>query len=448
MLLDADACYRAVKTRDARFDGRFFTGVKSTGVYCRPICPALTPKRENCTFFACAAAAQEAGYRPCLRCRPEISPGLPAWNGTSTTISRALRLISEGVMDQGSVEDLAARLGIGDRHLRRLFDEHLGASPIAVANTRRFLFAKKLLTDTALPVADIAYAAGFSSVRRFNDVMRAAYKRTPRELRGKSGQARGSAITLTLPYRPPYNWAAVMRFLGPRAIPGVEEVTPEVYRRKLTGGHVEVQPVRGANHLVARLELSSVRDLGAIAERLRRYFDTDAPITDIEEHLARDPRLAPAVKANSGLRVPGAWDPFELTVRAILGQQVTVKGATTLAGRITSKFGCFPAPKLLAASDLAEIGLTRFRAQTLKGVAEAFAATPNLSVEDLRGLAGIGDWTAQYIAMRAFNEPDAFPATDLGLMRAAGKDVAKLAEAWRPWRAYAAMHLWMEHSND
>jgi len=351
-------------------------------------------------------------------------------------------------MDQGSVEDLAARLGIGDRHLRRLFDEHLGASPAAVANTRRFLFAKKLLTETALPVGDIAYAAGFSSVRRFNDVMRAAYKRTPRELRGKAGQARGSTITLTLPYRPPYNWPAVMRFLAPRGIPGVEDITPEVYRRKWNGGQVEVQPVRGANHLIARLELASVRDLGPIAECLRRFFDTDAPIDDIEEHLARDPRLAQTVKTNSGLRVPGAWDPFELVVRAILGQQVTVKGATTLAGRITSKFGCFPAPKVLAGADLTTIGLPGARAQTLRTVAGAFATTPNQTVEALRGLPGIGDWTAQYIAMRAFNEPDAFPASDLGLIRAAGKDVAKRAEAWRPWRAYAAMHLWMEHSND
>lgn len=233
MRIDADACYRAVKTRDARFDGHFFTGVTTTGVYCRPICPAPTPQRKNCRFFACAAAAQEAGFRPCLRCRPEISPGLPAFNGTSSTVSRALRLIAEGALAEGSIESLALRLGIGERHLRRLFDEYLGASPIAVESTRRFLLAKRLLTETTLPVTDISYAAGFSSVRRFNDVMKAAYGRTPRELRRKSGNARGSAINLTLPFRPPYNWTLSMRFLAPRAIPGVEQVTPEFYRRTL-----------------------------------------------------------------------------------------------------------------------------------------------------------------------------------------------------------------------
>jgi AraC family transcriptional regulator of adaptative response / DNA-3-methyladenine glycosylase II len=318
MRIDTDACYRAVKTRDARFDGRFFTGVITTGIYCRPICPAPTPRRKNCRFFACAAAAQEAGFRPCLRCRPEIAPGFPAFNGTSATLSRALRLIAEGALDEASVERLALRLGIGERHLRRLFDEQLGASPVVVAGTRRFLLAKKLLTETALPVTDICYAAGFSSVRRFNDVMRAAYGRTPRELRGKFAVARGRAIRLTLPFRPPYNWAALMRFLALRAIPGVELVTPESYRRTFALGQVEVKPEPKNNHLVAYLELSNIRELGGIVERLRRLFDTDAPILDIEAHLSTDPRLANSVKSQAGLRVPGAWDPFELAIRAIL----------------------------------------------------------------------------------------------------------------------------------
>jgi AraC family transcriptional regulator of adaptative response / DNA-3-methyladenine glycosylase II len=445
MHLDADACYRAVKTRDARFDGRFFTGVVTTGVYCRPICPAITPRRKNCRFFACAAAAQEAGFRPCLRCRPEVSPGLPAYNGTSATISRALRLISDGALDSGSIDTLAAQLGIGERHLRRLFDEHLGASPIAVASTRRFLLAKRLLTETAMPVTDICYAAGFSSVRRFNDVMHAAYGRAPRELRGRSSAATGSAIHLALHFRPPYNWTALMRFLAPRAIPGVEQITPECYSRTFATGRVEVRPVRGANHLDAKLELSSVREIGSIAERLRRLFDTDAPIADIDGHLSADSRLASAIQTNPGVRVPGAWDAFELSVRAILGQQVTVKGATTLAGRIVTKFGGFPAPQAMAADDLEGIGLPRARAQSLRAVAEVFANGSVHSADDLRGLPGVGDWTAQYIAMRAFNEPDAFPSTDLGLVRALGKDVAAHAEAWRPWRAYAAMRIWMEH---
>lgn len=455
MNMDADACYRAVKTRDARFDGRFFTGVTSTGIFCRPICPAPTPRRANCTFFACAAAAQEAGFRPCLRCRPEIAPGLPAWNGTSTTISRALRLISDGALDEGSVEQLAERLGMGGRHLRRLFDEHLGASPISVAVSRRFLFAKKLLAETALPIADIAFAAGFSSIRRFNDAMQSAYGRTPRDLRGKAQQPSGS-IALTLPFRPPYHWPALIAFLGPRAIPGVEDITAERYRRWLPGGSVEVRPTPGQPHLLATFELTDIRDLAHAAARLHRLFDTNAPIRDIEQHLSKSPRLRDTVARHSGLRVPGAWDAFELAVRAVLGQQVTVKGATTLAGRLVERFGTktargylFPSPRALAAADPASIGLPRKRAEALRAVAQAFASAHALeSVEELRQLPGIGEWTAQYIAMRAFSEPDAFPATDLGLIHAAGADVALQAEQWRPWRAYAAMHLWMENSND
>lgn len=445
MRIDAGACYRAVKTRDARFDGRFFTAVRTTGIYCRPVCPAPAPKREHCTFFACAAAAQQAGFRPCLRCRPETAPGLPAWNGTSATISRALRLIEEGALDESSIEALAARLGVGERHLRRLFDEHLGASPVAIASTRRFLFAKKLLTETSLPITDIAFAAGFSSVRRFNDVMKSAYARTPRELRGKAA-ASSRAIVLTLPFRPPYNWPALVRFLAPRAIPGVEQITAESYERRFEGGRVEVRPAPGVNHLIAHLELSSVRDLANIVERLRRLFDINASIGGIESHLAQDDRLAPAVRANAGLRVFGAWDPFELSVRAILGQQVTVKGATTLAGRIVEKFGGFPNAAELPRADLTGIGLPQARANTIRAVAEAFAANGVSSAADLHGIRGIGEWTVEYIAMRAFNEPDAFPATDLGLIRAAGRDVRARADAWRPWRAYAAMHLWMENT--
>ena len=455
MIMDADACYRAVKTRDTRFDGRFFTGVTSTGIFCRPICPAPTPRRSNCTFFACAAAAQEAGFRPCLRCRPEIAPGLPAWNGTSTTISRALRLISDGGLDEGSVEQLAERLGMGGRHLRRLFDEHLGASPISVAVSRRFLFAKKLLAETALPIADIAFAAGFSSIRRFNDAMQSAYGRTPRDLRGKTQQPSGS-IALTLPFRPPYNWPALIAFLRPRAIPRIEQITADCYRRTLPGGSVEVRLAPGRPHLLATFHLTDIRDLSHAAARLHRLFDTDAPIRDIEQHLSQSARLRDTVARHSGLRVPGAWDSFELAVRAVLGQQVTVKGATTLAGRLVEQFGAktthgylFPAPRALAAGDPQAIGLTRKRADTLRAVAQAFAsARAPENVEQLRQIPGVGDWTAQYIAMRAFSEPDAFPATDLGLIHAAGADVARLAREWQPWRAYAAMHLWMENKND
>ena len=454
MRMDADVCYSALKTRDVRFDGRFFTGVRTTHVYCRPICPAPTPKRENCRFFACAAAAQEAGFRPCLRCRPEVAPGTPAWNGSSAIVSRALRLIADGALDDAPVEALAERLGIGERQLRRLFAEHLVASPLAVASTQRVLFSKRLLTETSLPIIDIAYAAGFSSVRRFNTVMRAVYGRSPRELRGRK-PASGVTLALILPFSPPYGWTSMMRFLAPRAIPGVEQVTPERYSRtiRVDGGfgRIEVTQEPDANHLIARIESDRVRLLARIAARLRRMFDTAAPISDIESQLSTDPRLRPLIAAQTGLRVPGAWDDFELAVRAILGQQVTVKGATTLAGRIADRFGettpygrVFPAAETLARADLAAIGLPRARAASIRAVAEAFASpTPPETVAELRKLPGIGDWTAQYVAMRAFNEPDAFPAGDLGLAHAAGRDVAKQAEAWRPWRAYAAMHLWM-----
>jgi len=452
MELDNEACYRALRTRDIRFDGRFFTGVKSTGIYCRPVCPAPTPQQKHCVFFPCAAAAQEAGFRPCLRCRPEVSPDTPAWNGTTATVARAMRLISEGALDDNAVDELAARVGVGERHLRRLFTEHLGASPNAVAGTRRVLFAKKLLLETALPITDIAFAAGFSSVRRFNHVMRDTYQRSPRELRGRSAPAAGS-LTLTLPFRPPYDWASLTRFLALRAIPGVETVTPEKYVRTIriddVAGRVEVSPVARANHLAARIELQNLRPLARVSDRLRRLFDTGAPVEEIESHLRRDPLLAPLIKARPGLRVPGAWDPFELSIRAILGQQVTVKGASTLAGRLVEKYGeesaygrLFPRPGVLARAELTD--MPRTRANSIRATAEAFAsATPPQSIEDLRKLPGVGDWTAQYIAMRAFNEPDAFPSCDLGLVKAAGRDVAAKAEAWRPWRAYAAMHLWM-----
>jgi AraC family transcriptional regulator of adaptative response / DNA-3-methyladenine glycosylase II len=455
MELDSNACYQAVRTRDARFDGRFFTGVTSTGVYCRPVCPARTPKPSNCRFFRCAAAAQEAGFRSCLRCRPEVAPGLPAGQGTSATVSRALRMIAEGALDQRPVEEFAAALGVGARHLRRLFEEHLGASPVAIAGTRRCLFARKLLAETDLPVTDIAFAAGFCSVRRFNTAMRSACGRAPRELRTGRAAERGGGIAVTLPFHAPFHWRALTAFLAPRAIPGVEQVSAEAYRRAIRGGFVEVRPARSANHLVARFQLANVRDLGRLVARLHQVFDTDAPIAEIERHLEQSPRLAPAVQRQRGLRVPGAWDAFELTARAVLGQQVTVKGATTLAGRLVERYGektahgfLFPEPAALAGADLTLVGLPRARADALRGVAEAFASSaPPDSAAELRRLRGIGEWTAQYAAMRAFRDPDAFPATDLGLMRAAGADVAAQAEQWRPWRAYAAMHLWMEKTS-
>jgi AraC family transcriptional regulator, regulatory protein of adaptative response / DNA-3-methyladenine glycosylase II len=484
MDLDRTACYRAVQARDPRFDGRFYTAVVTTGVYCRPICPARTPKFEHCIFFPSAAAAHAAGFRPCLRCRPEIAPGLAGWRGTANTALRALGLIAEGALDEDGVEGLAARLGVGGRHLRRLFDKHLGASPLAVAQTQRLLFAKRLISETPMPMAEVALAAGFGSVRRFNAVIKSTYGRAPRDLRRLSCRRDdvGSGITLRLPFSPPYDWPAMVAFLAPRAIPGVESVDRGCYRRTVAldgaRGTAEVRPAPGQNQLLATIRVSRVTALGAVVGRLRRLFDLDADIEAIGRHLSRDPLLAPAVAARPGLRVPGAWDSFELAVRAILGQQVSVAAATTLAGRLAAAYGeslgadgagaatkelglVFPRPEALAGADLTSIGLPRTRAAAISALAAAVVTDGGLfrsfgSLEamtaKLERLPGIGPWTAQYIAMRALREPDAFPAQDLGVLRAMtiGSErptrlrVLQAAEAWRPWRAYAAMHLWLK----
>ncbi len=486
MELDPHTCYRALRTRDARFDGRFFTAVRSTGIYCRPICPALTPKRENCTFLPSAAAAQEQGYRPCLRCRPESSPGTPTWLGTSAAVSRGVRLIAAGALDLGNVEDLAARLGMGPRHLRRLFFQHLGASPIAVAQTQRIHFAKKLIDETRLPMAEIALAAGFSSVRRFNDAIRSSYRRAPRELRRPApGANHGPGLALQLAYRPPLGWARLAGYLGGRATPGVESVRGRAYRRTVRVGQdqgwIEVRPLAGQHALLAKLHLSGSAELVAAAERVRRIFDLGAEPREIGACLGRDRRIGPLWKRIHGVRVPGAWDGFELAVRAVLGQQVTVKGATTLAGRLAAAHGAplpaaagcpaelrwlFPQPEVLARADLGRIGLPRARAQTIAHLARAVAAgelslEPSApyeeTIERLRALPGIGDWTAQYIAMRALRHPDAFPSGDLGLRQALANgsgqrpsavELEEIADAWRPWRAYAAMCLWLGGRKD
>jgi AraC family transcriptional regulator of adaptative response / DNA-3-methyladenine glycosylase II len=484
--LDRDACYRALQARDARFDGRFFTCVTSTGIYCRPICPARTPKLANCIFMPSAAAAHAAGFRSCLRCRPEIAPGLAGWRGTASTVSRALALIAEGGLDgEGTVEQLAERLGVGARHLRRLFDEHLGTAPVAVAQAHRILFAKQLIGETMLPMAEIALAAGFGSIRRFNSVMRRTYGRPPSGLRRAKARAAApetAAITLRLPFTPPYNWPAMMAFLKPRAIPGVELVEPERYSRTfaIEGalGTIEVVPVAGASCLRATIRAPAVTALATVVGRLRRLFDLDADTTVIESHLARAPRLAPAIAARPGLRVPGAWDHFELAIRAMLGQQVSVAAATTLAGRLAATYGeaipasaggragldrLFPRPQALATADLAAIGMPGARARAIAALAAAMVADNDLlrpfdtleaTIARLRRLPGIGSWTAQYIAMRALREPDAFPASDLGLLRAMATAEGRpspaallaTAEAWRPWRAYAALHLWMSEA--
>jgi AraC family transcriptional regulator of adaptative response / DNA-3-methyladenine glycosylase II len=489
--LDPDVCYRAVQTKDSRFDGQFFMAVSTTGIYCRPICPATTPKRENCTFFPSAAAAQHAGFRPCLRCRPELSPQLLAYVGTASTVAQALRLIGDGALDEGKVEDIATRLGVGDRHLRQLFATHLGTSPLAVAQTRRLLFAKQLIDETALSMTDIAMAAGFTSIRRFNDVIRKTYGRSPSDLRRQTVQPLATnltpAISLKLPFSQPYNWEAFVRFLVPRATPGLESVCSDHYQRTivLDGRHgvINVQPIAGQSYLLAHIYFPNVTGLAQIVERLRRMFDLNANINEIASHLETDPVLAPIVAQQAGLRIPGAWDTFELAVRAILGQQISVAAATRLAGRLVETYGAplsiglnedaalsdrtwidpalqyvFPLPDILAAADLTALGIPKQRAAAIANLAAAVAQTPTLlthhsleaSVEALCQLPGIGEWTAQYIAMRALREPDAFPATDLGLRRAMDKlghpmtnaELLERSQIWRPWQAYAAMHLW------
>ncbi|HEX7837910.1 MAG TPA: AlkA N-terminal domain-containing protein, partial [Kofleriaceae bacterium] len=332
--LDPEVCYRAFATRDARFDGRLFVGVTSTGIYCRPICPARSPRLENCRFFTSAAAAQEAGFRPCLRCRPETAPELATWRGTSNTVHRGLALIAAGALDgDGSVEDLAARLGIGERQLRRLFEHHLGASPLAVAQTRRVLFAKQLIHDTRLPMSEIAAAAGFGSVRRFNETFQQLFRRSPSALRRRAqaalpeGSVAKAGVTVRLRYRPPYDWPAMLAFFGARAIDGVERVDGDRYVRSVAeggaAGTVEIAHVPERDSLAVTIRLPCVRALPAIIARVRRVFDLGADVARITAHLAKDRMLAPLVARRPGLRVPGGWDGFELAVRAILGQQVT-----------------------------------------------------------------------------------------------------------------------------
>jgi AraC family transcriptional regulator, regulatory protein of adaptative response / DNA-3-methyladenine glycosylase II len=474
MALDARVCDRARLARDSRFDGRFFIGVLSTGIYCRPICPSPTSKRENVRFFDSAAAAVEAGFRPCLRCRPETAPGTPAWYGTSTTVARALRLIAEGALDESGIEELSGRLGVSSRHLHRLFLAHLGASPGAVAQTRRLHFAKQLISDTNLPMFRVSQASGFRSVRRFNDSIRRLYGRTPselRRLRPVSLRSRPDEYVFRLHYRPPYDWESLLAFLGSRAIPGVEEVVSGAYRRSfaLQGRHgiLEVRHEKSVQALEARIRFSEPVSLLPIVTRLRAMFDLAADTSAIAQHFRRDLLLGRLVSKYPGLRVPGAWDGFELAVRAILGQQVSVAAASTLAGQLAQKLGepisisdtggltvVFPGAQVLANTGLE--GLLRVRARAVRSLAQAvvsgrvtLSGTEEATLASLARIRGIGEWTAQYIAMRALRQPDAFPSGDLALLRTAGQDgpltavaLRKRAEQWRPWRAYAAVYLW------
>ena len=455
---------------------RFFA-VETTGIYCRPGCPG-TPRQDHVREFAYAAAAEAHGFRPCLRCRPDTLPGPAPWVGPSELVCRALRLIADGELDDGTEPDLAARLGVSDRHLRRLFETHVGATPDTVARSRRAHFARRLLVETDLPVADVGFAAGFGSVRQFNRAVRDVFRTTPTDLRRRRRRGdrlpAAAGLELRLPYRPPLDWDGAVGFLAARAIPGVEQVDGGAYRRTIAAddgaGVLELRP-GDASHAVLRLHGVAVDGLIHVVDQARHILDLDADPAPIRRRLRRDPLLRPLVDRRPGLRVPGAWDPFEVGVRAILGQQVSVRGAGTLAGRLVERLGpradveaapgltrLFPSPDVVARAQLRAIGLPAVRAETVRGFARAVAggelvldASAGLerTVAALRAIPGIGPWTAHYVAMRACGERDAFPDGDLGLRRAAGNgaplaaaELAGRAEGWRPWRAYAAMQLW------
>jgi AraC family transcriptional regulator of adaptative response / DNA-3-methyladenine glycosylase II len=501
--LDRDALDRARLSRDPRFDGKFFIAVTSTGIYCRPVCPSPTSKSSNVRYYPTAAAAAEAGFRPCLRCRPEAAPGTPAWLGTSAVVRRALRLIDDGLLDEGSVDALAASVGIGSRHLHRLFVQHVGASPVAVAQTRRLHFAKRLLDETKLPITQIALASGFASLRRFNASFQRTYGRAPRELRRERrngcGTENGDKVVLRLAYRPPYDWIQVRDFLAARAVPGVERVDERGYARTvvprpaigasaatrgsrasgadsvtLSGGSddhaiVSVRALDDEDALELRVCGAAPAALFHLSAGARRMFDLAADPARIAAAFEPDALLAPLVRRRPGLRIPGAWDPFECAVRAVLGQQVSVAAGRTFAARLVARFGrpipggtdglthLFPSPAALAGADLDGLGLTKTRAGALKALARAVADDDldlDAPVEEvtaaLAALPGLGEWTAQYVALRSLGEPDALPAADLVLRRMAASGGAPLtaralgarAEAWRPWRSYAVLHLW------
>ena len=475
MELNDAVCDAARRSRDARFDGRFFIAVTTTRVYCRPVCPVPAPKDEHIRYFPTAAAAEAAGYRPCLRCRPEASPGTPAWSGTSAVVSRSLRLIGDGALDTTDVERFAAAMGVTARHLRRLFLRHLGATPTAIALTRRLHFAKKLIDETGLSFAEVAAAAGFGSLRRFNGVIRDVYARTPTELRRlarRRAPSDANCYQFTLTYRPPYDWDAMLSFLRARAIPHVEIVEGACYRRTIAvagaTGTIAVTPSHTRSELTLDVRAPQPASLLTIVERVRRMFDLGADPQAVFDRLGSDPLIGEVLRRHAGLRVPGAWDGFELAVRAILGQQISVRAASTIAGRVAQLFGTpvagepsldrlFPQPARLVDAPIERAGVIAARAETIRRLARAVdggaitfnaATNPERTIEALRAIPGIGEWTAQYIAMRALGEPDAFPRGDLVLQREAGArtptDLGRRAEAWRPWRAYAVLALWQQ----
>jgi AraC family transcriptional regulator of adaptative response / DNA-3-methyladenine glycosylase II len=529
MTLDFDTCYRAAVARDARFDGLFFIGVTSTGVYCRPICPSRTPARKNMRFFAHQGAAETAGFRACRRCRPEASPGSPEWNTRADLVARAVRLITDGYVDEHGIAGLARRLAVTERHLHRLVMAELGTGPLALARTVRLQTARRLLRETSVPITEIAFASGFSSVRQFNASFQESYRQPPSALRSGGARvggaraaepgmvadpgAHGTWLSLRLACREPFDAESLLGFLASRAIPGVEQVTDGRYARTIRtsagAGVIELIPPLssaasaasqggasdngrppGPGQVLLRVRLAGLGGVGQVVSRCRQLLDLDADPAAIGSALGSDDVLAPLVRARPGLRVPGAYDGFELAVRAVLGQQVSVAAARTFAARLAARYGTplgapanhddapngqslapnghrpapagrepttpvllFPGPEQLADADLSGLGLTGSRQATLRALAGAMTAgrldldpgtDPAEAAARLSELPGIGPWTVAYILMRAVHDPDAYPETDLGLRRAIERLGCAPARAgrWRPWRAYAALHLW------
>lgn len=483
MKLEPTICYNALLSRDARFDGKFFIGVGTTGVYCRPICPAPTALQKNCTFYPTAATAERAGYRPCLRCFPESSPAFVPSAISSELVLEAIRYIDESETEQASTASIAEELGISSRHLRRLFAENLGVSPMQLIKTRRVQLAKKLLNETSLPMSKVAFVAGFPSIAQFNVEVKKTYGRTPgslRNLRKVANDAGGLSIKLF--YRPPFNWQQIQDYLGPRLITGVECFRAGKYQRLLklgeTYGVIEVAHDAAFDYLTLTVPAGFWQYLQLIIRKVRRLFDLDADTQGIADDLSVDQNIKQIIGLNPGIRLLGAWDFYELSIRAIVGQQITVAGAATLTARLIQSLGepvdmdlpdglcgMFPNPDCVAGADLEKLGFTKARAETLRRFSQSyldgklqFERSIGLQkmLEKLVSLKGIGDWTANYIAMRALQETDAFPSGDLGLLKAYGvlvgrdtteKDLSVVSEMWRPWRSYAAMYLWHSLKN-
>lgn len=476
-MFDDEVYYQALLASDTRFDGLFFVGISTTGIYCRPVCPARKARRSSCTFFATAAAAEEQGYRPCLRCRPELAPTVSPYDERFSNVSSVVAQIQAGCLNgDGSVDDLAKTHGLSARQLRRVVKDATGVSPVEIAQTSRLLLAKQLLTETNLSMTRVAFASGFSSLRRFNEAFVSSYELSPSRFRQNGKTQPPATITLRLSYRSPLAWRKLLAFLLPRAIDGIESVSDERYMRTVVidgvAGWLEVRCEAKANVLIANVSPSLTPVLQPLLSRIRCLFDLYAQPDLIDRHLSESQLLAGNVKGIGGLRVPGSFDGFELAWRAVLGQQISVRAATTLAARFAQRFGepletpeaslrrVTPSPHDVACAsvrEIASIGLPSKRAETIRAMASLCAECPGLlssggpleaARERLLSVPGVGPWTAEYIIMRALHWPDAFPDTDLGIRHAMGDrgitKIAKAAEAWRPWRAYAAIHLWTE----